>query len=577
MLGLLKKILKILDKKQKKSLAFITFFLFVGMILEIFGLSIVFPFIVSLLTPESIELTSVFNYIGYDYMPLEKENYVFFFLMLLLFIFIVKTIFMILISFLQNRLLGEMVAYISTKLFKYYLNQSFEYHININSSVLIKNIQVEISLFRSLCLSLITTVVEISLTLSIFLTLIYFEPKGAMIVIFYFGVVSIIYFRAARPYIKKWGIKREQLAKKLSKILLEGLGAIREVLLLNSQSHYTRSFDHFNHEQSYILAKNGTLKQLPRLLLELFAIIGIILFISVLMYRGEDSSIIISTIGVFVAATFRMIPSLNRIISALQNIKFYLPSVDVIYNEFKNINIDQLEKQSIIKMDFNDKIQIKNVFFKYHSSENWVLKNINFEINKGEFIGIIGPSGSGKSSFIDLIVGLNRANQGEILVDNNSITNRESSWLKSIGYMSQNFSLIDDSILNNITLGNNENDINREQLKTSILDAGLESFINQLKDGLETNIGERGIKLSGGQKQRIGIARALYRDAELLLFDEATSALDNETENKIIESILNLKGKRTVVIVAHRLSTLKYCDKIYEIKDSTIKTSSLQC
>lgn len=575
MIDVLNKIVSILDKREKRTLVLLSILLFIGMLLEIFGLSLIFPFIISILEPETLSSLSFISIFREILPEIETSDFILLFLILLFLVYVVKTIVMVFIAYWQNKFLGELLATISTKLYSKYLNQPYEYHVNNNSSRLIKNIQVEVSLFRSLCLSLITSIIEVSIAISIFFTLLYIEPKGAVVVLLYFSIISIVYYSMAKNKLKRWGVIREKLAKRISKVLIEGLNTIREVLLLDIQEYYISKFEKLNQDQAIIFARNGTFKQLPRLMLELFAIIGIILFIFVLLLRGESNTIILSTIGVFVAATFRMIPSLNRTLTALQNVKFYSPSVDIIHEEFRQFNETKKDSDSIAIKPFIRELEFNNVSFAYSSSKQSVLNDTNLVIKKGEYIGIIGSSGSGKSTFIDLVAGLNKVTNGAILCDGDNINLDRSDWRNQLSYVSQNLSLIDDTISNNITLGIDEKDVDKVLLEKSVKNAGLSDFIDRLEEGLSTYIGERGLKLSGGQKQRIGIARALYRNTEILLLDEATSSLDNETERNIMDSINALKGEKTIIIVAHRLSTLVHCNKIYEIKNGKIIKSSL--
>ena len=575
MIDVLNKIVSILDKREKRTLALLSILLFIGMLLEIFGLSLIFPFIISILEPETLSSLSFISMFREILPEIETSDFILLFLILLFLVYVVKTIVMVFIAYWQNKFLGELLATISTKLYGKYLNQPYEYHVNNNSSRLIKNIQVEVSLFRSLCLSLITSIIEVSIAISIFFTLLYIEPKGAVVVLMYFSIISIVYYSTAKNKLKRWGVIREKLAKRISKVLIEGLNTIREVLLLDIQEYYISKFEKLNQDQAIIFARNGTFKQLPRLMLELFAIIGIILFIFVLLLRGESNTIILSTIGVFVAATFRMIPSLNRTLTALQNVKFYSPSVDIIHEEFSQFNETKKDSDSIAIKTFIRELEFNKVSFAYSNSKRTVLNETNLVIKKGEYIGIIGSSGSGKSTFIDLVAGLNKVTNGAILCDGDNIDLDTSDWRNQLSYVSQNLSLIDDTISNNITLGVDEKDVDKVLLEKSVKNAGLSDFIDGLEEGLSTYVGERGLKLSGGQKQRIGIARALYRNTEILLLDEATSSLDNETERNIMDSINALKGQKTIIIVAHRLSTLVHCNKIYEIKNGKIIKSSL--
>ena len=566
-----KKIFQILNPDEKRSLGFMSILLLIGMFLEIFGLGLVLPFIISLLDPEKLSgiefLNELISYLGIP----KTYNFTKVFLTLLVFIYFIKTIFMIFLAYKQNEFISNITANLSNRLYKTYLNQSLGFHNKNNSSTLIKNIQIEVSYFKSFCMSYITIAIEMSLAISIFMTLIFVESLGAMFIGMYFILLSLTYYQLVKPVLIRWGIQRENTVKKISKILVEGISAIRELILFQAINSYVNIYQGFNKQLVSINTKNGTFQQIPRLFLELFAIVGIVVFIFALLLSGQNNTYIVSIIGVFIAATFRLIPSVNRVLNAFQNIKFYTPSIDLIYKELFN-NTSEMNFIEDQELDFNSRIEIQDLYFKYLKDEpSWNIESINLLINKGDFIGIKGSSGSGKSTLIDLLVGLNEPDKGNFLIDGKSKILNNPNWRKQIGYVSQNVVLIDDTILQNIALGKDLNKINFENINDVIEKAGLKEFIGTLKEGFNTIVGERGVQLSGGQRQRIGIARALFQNPKILLLDEATSSLDNETEKKIMNSITLLKGQLTIILVAHRLSTLNNCNSIYEIKDHKLK------
>ena len=572
MINSFKKLFQILLKEEKQELFIISIFLLVGMFMEVFGLGIVFPFILSILEPKKLNNIQLIDQIKEYFQISNDKNFTLILLSLLVATYIVKTLFMVSLAFKQNKFVSTLTANISNRLFQSYLNKPIEFHKNNSSSILIKNIQVEVSYLNSYCMSLITIVIEFSLAASIFLTLIFIEPLGALAVTIYFLILSGVYFQMVKPKILKWGDERVNLIEKSSKTLMEGITSIRELILFNAISRYINSFTEINNTLIPIKTKSGTFKQIPRLFLELFAIIGIVIFIFFLLVNEFDTTYAVSIIGVFIAATFRLIPSVNRVLTALQNIKFYTPSVDIIHKEifkFKDENINIVNKT---KINFKSKLELDKIYFKHIKTENkWNLENISLQIYKGDFIGIKGQSGSGKSTLIDLLVGLNIPDKGNLIIDGKINNLSNPNWRKEIGYVSQDIILIDDTIINNIILGNSDQNINYDKVYSCIEKAGLTKFIKSLNKGLDTIIGERGVKLSGGQKQRIGIARALYKNPKILLLDEATSSLDNMTESKIMKSINKLKGEITMIIVAHRLSTIEKCNSIYELKSNKLR------
>ena len=342
-------------------------------------------------------------------------------------------------------------------------------------------------------------------------------------------------------------------------------------MILGKRSFFIEEYSNKNYVKARINANQGTVSQIPKFYLELISIIGLVSFIIILLIQGKDSTGLITILGVFVAATFRMIPSLNRIIAATQSMKYYRPSVDIIYKEIKD-NIGLLVDDIKLKeFDFKNDIEFLSVDFNFTKGLD-ILKGINLKIKKGQTIGIIGESGSGKSTLVDLLIGLHKPTSGEIIIDGINGFQMSQSWRKKIGYVSQTIYLTDDTIKKNIALGLPENNIDDTRVIELLKQVQLEKFINNLELGMNTKVGERGVQLSGGQRQRIGIARALYNSPEILILDEATSALDDKTEKEIIKTINDLKGDKTIIMIAHRISTLKNCEKIYEIENKKLKS-----
>ncbi|MFN3667225.1 MAG: ABC transporter ATP-binding protein, partial [Sediminibacterium sp.] len=331
-----------------------------------------------------------------------------------------------------------------------------------------------------------------------------------------------------------------------------------------------------NLRKAKIMEKQGTLQQIPRLYLELLAVMGLSGLIIMMLVQGKPLSLLLPTLGVFVVGAFRMIPSVNRIMISIQGIKSAEPVVQVLYDEFKMFERAK-EPDPVNAIHFTSEIIANNVSFKYESAKSITLKNVSISIKKGESVGFFGSSGSGKSTLVDIILGLLKANEGAVTVDGVNIQDNIRSWQTQIGYVPQTIYLTDDSLLKNIAFGVDDENIDLAAVNRAIDAAQLNEFISSLPDGMQTKVGERGVRLSGGQRQRIGIARALYHDPEFLVLDEATSSLDNSTESAVMEAVNLLRGQKTLLIVAHRLSTLKHCDRLYQLsKGIIIKQGSVE-
>ncbi|MGY8923631.1 MAG: ATP-binding cassette domain-containing protein, partial [Flavobacteriales bacterium] len=370
----------------------------------------------------------------------------------------------------------------------------------------------------------------------------------------------------------EWGKVREQIDSKSSKIVIEGLSGIKEVILLGKQSFFENQLENMNSSKASMNSKALTLRQIPRYFLELLSVFSLIIFVFILLIQSKNVDNVIVTLGIFVAATFRILPSINRILSSLQNIKYYQSSIDVLYKEFEFINKKKdFFKRDIIRLAPNKSIDINQLCFIYPQTKKIILDNVTLKLQTGTTTGIIGVSGSGKSTLINIIVGLLKPSSGEILIDDNSnIQNNLDSWQNGIGYVSQDVFLSDQSILMNIAFGIKQESIDYKLIDKVLEQAQLSELILTLPEGYQTKVGERGVQLSGGQRQRIGIARALYRRPSILVLDEATSSLDVKTEEEIMMSVDNLKGQMTIIIVTHRLITLKNCDEIFSIKEGKL-------
>ena len=567
-----KKIRALLPRAQKKALIILSFLLLIGMFFEILGLGILLPILTILLNPE--QLSEVLAYVTIVDITVFSYNEVMVFCLLsLFFIYVFKTLFLVFITYKQNVILENIGISIQNKLFSKQLYQPYRDHLYRDFSDIIKDVHVEIIYFVSFCRSLITLLVEIALVISILATILYLEPRGALAIGIIFGVLALIFLQLSKKKLKVWGDTREALDRKILKTLTDSLSGIKEVKLFHKEAYFLDALKKNNYKKAKIFANYQTLSQIPRFYLELITIIGMVGLILVLFYNGVKTTQIVTLLGVFVAAAFRMIPSVNRILSALQNIKYYGATVNKIYNQIIGFDFSKSNKKSK-QFTFDKEIKLEDIQFSY--KEKIILNSTNLEIKKGTTIGIVGASGSGKSTLVDLINGLLKPTKGTITVDGIEIDEFIKSWQQTIGYVGQEIFLIDDTIKANIAFGISDQEINMDSIIKALEAAQLSSFIDDLELGIETKVGERGVQLSGGQKQRIGIARALYHNPSVLIFDEATASLDHETEKQVMNSIYNLKQDKTMIIIAHRISTLEDCDQVYEVKNGKIKLKELE-
>lgn len=566
------KIRFLIGYKQKKDIIVLLFLLLVAMFLEVLGLGIIIPVILVLLNQNlfltNIYVVSIFGDIPSQY---PYEYLVGIIMLSLIMLYGIKSLYLVLVVYKQNLDLESLYSSLTRKLYDLYLNQPYSFYLSQNTSDLIKNIQVETINFTNYCRSLISTFIEFFLALTVLLTILIIEFKGAVTIGIVFGILSMLYYKFSKSKLKEWGFYREQVDSQLFYGTIESFTGIKQIKLNNKEELFSKRINKYLEKKRKVVANYQTITQIPRYYLEMISIIGLAAFILYFIYSGRNTTELLSNLGFFVAATFRIIPSINKIIAGLQNMKYYDNSISILYNEFKNLSPVNSAPFNLNNEFFKREISIKNLNFRYKSDQKNILKDISFNIKKNETVGIVGSSGSGKSTLIDLINGLLIPTSGKICIDKININKQMSAWQQVIGYVGQDVFLFNDTILNNICFYPNTDDIDQNKLSSAIKAAQLDDFINNSEKGLNTLVGERGIQLSGGQKQRIGIARALYKDSKLVIFDEATASLDDKTESEVMKSIYKLKNTRTLLIVAHRLSTLKNCDRILEIEDGMIK------
>lgn len=570
---MLSKVLMFLTPAQKRGLRILMVLLIIGVFFEMIGLGVIIPALSIMLKPD----------IGAEYpkiRPLLKllgnptqTQLVVFGMLILVVVNLAKALFLFYMTWRQSRFSDDLSANLSQRLFLGYLHQPYTFHLQRNSSDLIRNIQSEVVLFTDVSKAAIVMSTEFSVLLTTIVFLFVVEPAGAFFVTSFLGIIAFLFHRVTKGKLLKWGKQRQINDGFAIKHLLQGLGGVKDVKLFGREEQFLQEYSKYNSSSARLLAKVLTLGQAPRLYLEVLSVIGLAGLVISMILQSKPLDQLIPILGVFVVAAFRMIPSVIRILSSMQTFRYIRPVVDVLSNEF--LMIQKTQEQKLIsnpseKIDFNNAIELKEVIFYYPGSSVPALNGISIKIKKGETIGFIGASGSGKSTIVDVILGLLLVSEGEVMVDNNNIQMNMRSWQDKIGYVPQSIYLTDDTLRCNVAFGLPDEQIDDEAVMRAIKAAQLETLVSTLSEGVETIVGERGIRLSGGQRQRIGIARALYHDPSVLVLDEATSALDTETEQGVMDAVKALHGTKTVLIVAHRLTTVQDCDRIYRLDTGKI-------
>jgi ABC-type multidrug transport system fused ATPase/permease subunit len=543
--------------------------MFFGMLFEMLGVGILIPALAIILNPNVLEdypkAKVIIELIGNT----SHTKLILFGLLFIVVIYVFKALFLTFVNWYQNNFSISLSKTLEDLLFKGYLNQPYTFHLNRNSAVLHRNFN-EIGHLTEMTQAFIGLIIEISAIIGVVCLIIFIEPKGAFIVAAFLIIFLFIFHRSTKNRILMWGQERQTFEVIKTQNLLQSLDGVKDIKLMNRFDHFTNEFSKSNLSLSKIRIKANTLSQVPRHYLEVLAVISLVALISSLLAQNKPIVVLIPTLGIFTAAAFRLIPSINRIMSYMQVIQIARPTINLLYDEFNLLNTSLILKQDNKELNFRDKIIFKNIKFRYTSKSKLVLENISLEIKKGETVGFIGPSGSGKSTLMDLLLGLLEPESGEIIIDKIPLKSNYRAWQNKIGYVPQSIYLANDSLRSNVAFGVDPKLIDDEAVNKALGAAQLSEFILNLDEGIHTLVGERGARLSGGQRQRIGLARALYHNPSVLILDEATSSLDNETEKGIIDAINNLKREKTIIIVTHRLSTVSKCDKIFKLKNGKL-------
>ena len=548
---------KILDKKQLKKLAFLSGLLFFGMLLESLSLASVLPLISVVIDGNATFLK--------PYIPSEILEYfdlITIVLILVGFVFIIKSGFLILLYRFQNSLLSRIVKQISDRLYISYMQRPYPYFIDQNTSEIIKKLQLDIQNFYLFTQSVMIITIELSLSLAILISLFIIEPIGAIFCLVLFTFILLTYNKVFKKRIIKLGIERQEALTNSNQIIYDSISGIKDIIILKKASFFINKFIDTTKTKARIDTSYNNISQIPRLVIELFALGGILFLVLLKLNTQFSENSLQQILGLFAAGVFKLIPSANKILMSLQIFKFTTPSLKLIYDDLDFISEPS---NNLIPVQNFKTVEVKNIFFNYKDNE--VLKDLSIQFSKNEILGIYGESGTGKSTFIDILMGLQKPKSGSIFYNGKQVKD-----ISSISaYVPQKVFFINDSILSNIAIGIPKELIKVERIKEVIEICQLSSLIKELKDGLNTIIGEGGQKISGGQRQRIGIARALYQEPKLLILDESTNSLDSETESKFINDILLLKNKICLIFISHDKELLSSCNKVYKLKNGKFK------
>ncbi len=569
----LKKFFFIISQEQRYSLIYVFLLMLIGMVLETFSIGLVIPLINTMLQYDNTTYRFneiLFYFFSRDFSLIELYLIG---LSVVLLVFTIKTLFMSYLYWKQYSFAYNVNRELSQKMYEGYVDLPYSFHLTNNSSLAIKNITNEVANMTGVVIQSLQVATDIFIFFGITCLLLYYQPVGAIGVGLMIGIPVFMFYRLFKERILKWGKQREINEGNRVKLIQEGIGGIKDIKVLGREKSFFESYSFYNYNQTRADQLKSFVTALPKQWIEYVSIIGIVILVLVLIFEGRNPESIVASLAIFAAAAFRILPSTNRILSGVQLIKYFVPSIDILDDLLKKFGNKENQINFSDKFSFKKNIRIENLCFAYPEQDKNVLNDINIDIKKGELIGVIGKSGSGKSTLINILLGLLDIKSGSIYVDDYDISNDFKRWQKLIGFVSQNIFLKNDTILNNIAFGIHQDQIDTQRIQKCLELSNLDKFINELPKKLQTEVGERGIRLSGGQLQRIGIARALYENPEIIIFDEATSALDFETEKEVLKSINTLRKEKTIIMVTHRVNNLEKFDKIFFIEDGKMVKS----
>jgi len=556
---------KLFTNSDRIAFTRIVVMVIIGMFLETISLGIVVP-IIGILTQDDYQ--QKYPFIVDIFGNLSREELISAVMVAMVLIYIVRSLFLFWSLWIQKGFSASVSGRLSQSLFSTYLRQPYMFHLQRNSSTLMRNAKNATAIVTCGVDPFLVLLTDGLVAIAMFALLIAVEPVGTLAVLLVFGLSTFVFQRTTRRRIDNWGYQVDYHETKILQHLQEGFGGAKDVKVLGRENEFLSQHEKHLGESIRINRIYNVILNLPRSFMEIITIVGLCLLVVSMVVRGRELADIVPILGLFAAAAFRVMPSINRLLMATQTLIFNRSIIASVYQDFLLDSPDSLTVKSNTK--FALQLELMDVSFQYPTAATASLQNVSLVVKRGEAVGFVGPSGAGKSTLVDVILGLFAPTSGVVKVDGQDVQQNLRNWQNQIGYVPQAIYLTDDTLRRNVAFGLNDENIDDNLVRDAIRLAQLEEFVTTLPEKLDTVVGERGVRLSGGQRQRIGIARALYHNPSVLVLDEATSSLDTPTEHGVMQAVQALQGSKTVLIVAHRLSTVEYCDRLYKIENARI-------
>jgi ATP-binding cassette, subfamily B, bacterial PglK len=563
----LRKILNLFGRNGTKQVIGLLLMMLLISVLVTLGVGAIPAFIIMIGNPEKIAAMPVIGPFLREHHILESGKLLLWGSGFLLGLFIVKNVIISIFTYFRIRFVFRQQYLLELRLFKAYMNLPYNHYMQRNTSELLRNITQEVNIITSqLMIPMIQFFSDLITVLFILIMLLTVEPIITVITFFTLGLSTYLFMWYTSKKMKRYGTYAQEYRSDKIKAVNEGLGAFKDAFILQRQEYFVKKLTKSSRRTAVMETNRNTINFLPSPFIETVAVSSMLMIAVILYFQNRNIQDIIPVLSLFGAASIKLMPSVRDIAKAYSNFKYNISVVDVVHDEIVDLEKIARPVSDGDVLPFRKSIQVKNIAFSYPNQKKAAIEKISLEIPFGATVGFVGPSGSGKTTIVDLILGLLKPESGKIVVDGKDILEHAPAWQRNVGYIPQTIYLIDDTIKRNIAFGMDDHEIDEERLQSALDKSQLSDFIKTLPDGVETIVGERGTRLSGGQRQRIGIARALYNNPTVLVLDEATSALDNLTEKNVMESLDHLKGSITIIMIAHRLSTVRNCDKLFMFK-----------
>ena len=582
---LLHKVSYLFDRRQKRQLVGLGVLILIGGLLETLGVSLLLPVVSAFMDPEAIMENELVGKITAVLDIQTSKQLIIYMLVVLIALYVFKNTYLLFLTYVQNTFVTRNRNRMISRVMREFLNRPYEDYLGADIPTVFRLTDSDIPNAFQLILVMIQMITEVVVAVSLCIVLVLTSPLLCLFIVTIFLGMTLIITKKLKPRLNRIGHRNQTIQSRIAKWRIQSIYGLKDVKVLHREEFFVRNYYESGAIGANVARNYAVLNNLPRLMIETIFMASMFLFILLYMLRGGDITVLVPQLTAFAMAAVRMLPGINRINTYLSEIAYAQPCLDYLYdnlNESMKMDVngsvtglDGKTGEQKPELTLQDRIVLDHITYAYPNTDKNIFTDAHMEVKKGQSVGIMGPSGAGKSTIVDILLGLLHIQGGSITCDGRNIFDNYPSWLARIGYIPQSIYLIDESIRDNIAFGIDGDKIDDQRIWEVLEEAQLKEFVEELPEGLDTTIGDRGVRISGGQRQRLGIARALYHNPEILVFDEATSALDNDTEKAVMDAINSFHGKKTMVIIAHRLNTIAKCDVIYKVENEKITRTTL--